>query len=201
MNRKKLLLNGLAALCAGLLITACNTSSNNAPANSGAASPSGAKIGYVNSDSLFEKYLMIQDLEEELIAEKLEMQNQFQAEYTKLEQDYMDAQKGASQLSQEALAILQRRLGQREQELAQTQQNMETRLMQSENEKNEKYLKAIREFVDQYASENGYQIIYSFNGMGNVLYIDPAYDVTTEVLTALNDEYSKVKDETAEEQE
>lgn len=200
MNRKKLLLNGLAAICAGMFITACNNSNNSAPASSGTVSPSGAKIGYVNSDSLFENYLMIQDLEEELIAEKLQMQNQFQAEYSKLEQDYMDAQKGASQLSQEALAILQRRLGQREQELAQTQQNMETRLMQSENEKNERYLKAIREFVDQYAAENQYQIIYSFNGMGNVLYIDPAYDVTAEVIAALNEAYSKEKDETAEEE-
>jgi outer membrane protein len=200
MIRKNLLLNGLAALCAGLLITACSNSSNNAPASTGMISPSGAKIGYVNSDSLFENYTMIQDLEEELIAEKLEMQSQFQVEYTKLEQDYMDAQKGAAQLSQEALAILQRRLGQREQELAQTQQNMEARLIQSENEKNKKYLKAIKDFVDNYGAENGYQIIYSYNGMGNVLYIDSAYDVTAQVLTALNDVYSKENEETAEEE-
>ncbi len=196
MTRKNLLLNALAAISAAMLITACGNTS--APtASVGAISPSGAKIGYVNSDSLFENFNMIKDLEEELIAEKLQMQNQFQVEYQKLEKDYMDAQKGASQLSQEALGILQRRLAQREQELGQMQQQMEGQLMQSEGKKNEEYLKVIREYLDNYGAENGYQIIYSYNGVGNVLYIDSAYDITNFVVDGLNKTYESTQ-ETAE---
>lgn len=195
MTRKNLLLSALAAISAAMLITACgNTSTPNATV--GAISPSGAKIGYVNSDSLFENFNMIKDLEEELIAEKLQMQNQFQVEYQKLEKDYMDAQQGASQLSQEALGILQRRLAQREQELGQMQQQMEGQLMQSEGKKNEEYLKVIREYLDNYGAENGYQIIYSYNGVGNVLYIDSAYDITSLVLDGLNKTYESTQETT-----
>lgn len=188
-------MSALAAISAAMLITACgNTSTPNATV--GAISPSGAKIGYVNSDSLFENFNMIKDLEEELIAEKLQMQNQFQVEYQKLEKDYMDAQQGASQLSQEALGILQRRLAQREQELGQMQQQMEGQLMQSEGKKNEEYLKVIREYLDNYGAENGYQIIYSYNGVGNVLYIDSAYDITSLVLDGLNKTYESTQETT-----
>lgn len=195
MTRKNLLLSALAAISAAMLITACgNTSTPNATV--GAISPSGTKIGYVNSDSLFENFNMIKDLEEELIAEKLQMQNQFQVEYQKLEKDYMDAQQGASQLSQEALGILQRRLAQREQELGQMQQQMEGQLMQSEGKKNEEYLKVIREYLDNYGAENGYQIIYSYNGVGNVLYIDSAYDITSLVLDGLNKTYESTQETT-----
>lgn len=186
-NKKSLLTLGLS-IAAGLVISSCGETKTE---TSGAqiVSPNGAKIGYIHTDSLLQNYKMVKDLEDQLIQERLELEGQFQAEYQKLEKDYQDAQKGAAQLSPEALQILQRRLQEKEQQLAMTQRQMENQLMTSESEKNDLYFSKIRTFVDSFGIANGFQIIYNYNGVGNVLFIDSTYDITSIVVDELNKEY------------
>lgn len=176
------------AIAAGLVISSCGNQAAEST-HTPVVSPTGAKIGFIHTDSLLENYKMIKDLEDQLIQERLELEGQFQAEYQKLEKDYQDAQRGAAQLSPEALQILQRRLQEKEQQLAMTQRQMENQLLTSESEKNDLYFSKIRTFVDSFGIANGYQIIYNYNGVGNVLFIDSAYDITNVVVDALNKAY------------
>lgn len=188
MTNKKSLLTLGVAVAAGLVISSCGETKTEISSAQN-VSPNSAKIGYIHTDSLLQNYKMVKDLEDQLIQERLELEGQFQAEYQKLEKDYQDAQKGASQLSPEALQILQRRLQEKEQQLAMTQRQMENQLMTSESEKNDLYFSKIRTFVDSFGIANGYQIIYNYNGVGNVLFIDSTYDITSIVVDELNKEY------------
>lgn len=156
------------------------------------------KMAYVNTDTLFDKSLMLKALEEEFVAEKLMMENQFKTQYQKLEKDYQDAEAGASQLSQEALQILGQKLQQREQELMMQKQSMEQQLMQSEQDKNDAFYKETRDFVDQFAKANGYHIVYGYNGFGNVLYMDSQFDITAQVVAELNEKYEAEQNASAE---
>lgn len=193
----------VVALLSSLFLTSlssCNDqaesteSKSNVPVESTAAVVSGdLKIGYVNTDTIFEKNDMLNDLEEEFIQEKLTMENQFRTKYEKLEKDYKDAEAGASQLSEEALQILGMKLQQREQELMAEKQEMESTLMKSEQDKNTQFYNQIRLFLDDYAKREGYHMIYGYNGFGNVLYMDEQFNITELVVDSLNAAYSKTK--------
>lgn len=152
------------------------------------------KVAYVNTDSLFEQYQLLKDLEDQFVAEKLTMENKFRDKVNKLEQDYRDAEAGASQLSQEALQILGMKLQQREQALMEEKQAMEEELYKSEQEKNDQLFDDLRTFLDDYARNEGYHMIYGYNGYGNVLYMDDQFNITNIVVDSLNIAYNKKKE-------
>jgi len=159
------------------------------------------KFAYVNTDSLSNRYEMIKDFEEEILQERLEMESQLQGMVRSLEKDYTDAQAGAAGLSDEALAILQQKLGQKEQQVMQQKSQMEERLMRSERDKTGRYLDRVQNFLTEYGTAEGYDIVYGFNGLNNVLFIDKAYDITDAVVDSLNSIYAREKAETALESE
>lgn len=185
----------IVAITIGISSWSCQSSTEPQKSDAGASQPGekSLRIAYVNSDSLLEKYQMLKDLEDEFLAEKLNMENEFRRHVEQLEKDYMEAEREAPSLSQEALQILQRNLAQREQELMQKKQLMENELLQSEQEKNDRYYTRIRKFLDAYGKRNGYDIIFSYNGFGNVVYMNEAYDITDIVVDSLNARYQTEK--------
>ena len=193
-----------------LTLSSCDKGSNETNTTEGTtveATPSNAsivngdlKVAYINSDSLFARYDLYKDLEEEFIEEKVMAENSFKSKVAALEKDYQDAQAGAAQLSEEALQILGAKLQQREQQLMGEKQQMESILMQSEQNKNDKLYEKLRAFLDDYASAKGYHMIYGYNGFGDVLYMDSQFDITDQVIDSLNSSYSasKIAEVTAE---
>lgn len=152
------------------------------------------KVGYVNTDSLSAQYELIKDVQDEIIAEQMRLEGQYQILVQGLQRDYNDAQAGSAGLSQEALAILQQKLAQKEQDVMMQKSRMENQLMEMEQNKTEAYLEKVQTFISDYAKSNGYDIIYGYNGLNNLLYIDKGYDVTTQVITALNEAYQLEKE-------
>ncbi|MEQ9187389.1 MAG: OmpH family outer membrane protein [Cryomorphaceae bacterium] len=184
--------------------SACNTGNSDAKAEAGKGSESAPikevnsgslKFAYVNTDSLSSRFDMIKDFEEQILQERLEMENQLQGMVRSLEKDYTDAQAGASQLSDEAISILQQKLAQKEQQVMQQKNQMEERLMRSEQDKTGRYLDRVQTFLKDYGKAEGYDIVYGFNGLNNVLFIDEAYDITDQVVDSLNSIYASEKPE------
>ncbi|MDA7836426.1 OmpH family outer membrane protein [Salibacteraceae bacterium] len=151
------------------------------------------KFAYVNTDSLSFSFDMIKDLEEEIVQERLQMENQLQAMVKDLENDYTAAQRESAGLSQEALSILQQKLSQKEQGIMQQRDGMESQLMRSEQLKTSAYLEKVQSFLDEYAKSEGYDMIYGYNGLNNLLYIDKSYDITGIVVDSLNAKYQSQK--------
>jgi len=185
---------------AALLFSACNNTETpvkvetpNVETPSKAMADGTLKFAYVNTDSLSFKYDMIKDLEEQIVQERLQMENQLQAMVRDLENDYTAAQRESAGLSQEALGILQQKLSQKEQGIMQQRDGMEAQLMRSEQQKTNEYLEQIQQFLDEYAKANGYDMIYGFNGLNNILYIDKSYDITNQIVDTLNARYQAQK--------
>lgn len=191
------------ALCTAFafIFTACNDATEKSPSEksitpnevSAAAADGSIKFGYVNTDSLSAQYEMIKDLEEKILSKRMQMENDLQSMVKDLEKDYTDAQQGAAGLSQEALAILQQKLQQKEQGIMMQRDRMEGELMQFEQDQTTAYLKTVHEFLDEYAKAKGFDMIYGFNGLVNLLYIDKSYDITNEVVDSLNVIYANSK--------
>lgn len=173
------------------------TESNQSEAAAGKTINTGTmKVGYVNTDSLASQYELIKDVQDEIVAEQMKMEGEYQAMVQGLQKDYNDAQQGAAGLSQEALAILQQKLAQKEQEVMQQKSRMENQLMQMEQERTANYLERVQGFISSYAKREGYDMIYGYNGLNNLLYIDKGYDLTRPIIEALNTAYRSEKDST-----
>jgi len=185
----------LAAACAAFLVVSCSesTSKEDKSANKAKDTPplsSDLKMAYVNTDTLLDNYEMLKDLEEEMLQEKLALETQFRGKVEQLEKEYAYAQQESKNYSQEKLQMLQMEFAQKEQDLMQQKQEMEKQLISSEKEKNDRYYGKIREFLDDYAAQEGYHVIYGYNGFGNVLYMNPQYDITDVVIDSLNSIYN-----------
>jgi len=188
-------------ILSSLLLTACNNSNTsdekpaeNVATQEGKTVQTGTmKVAYINTDTLSSRYELIADVEEEIIARRMTMESQYQSLVQDLQKDYNDAQQGAAGLSDEALAILQQKLAMKEQQVMQQKSMMENDLMQFEQEKTTAYLEKVQGFIADYAKEHGYDMIYGFNGLNNLLYIDKGYDVTDDVINAINVAYQNEK--------
>jgi outer membrane protein len=159
------------------------------------------KVGYVNTDSLAAQYELIKDVQDEIVAEQMKMEGEYQSMVQSLQKDYNDAQQGAAGLSQEALAILQQKLAQKEQEVMMQKNRMENQLMQMEQERTANYLDKVQGFIADYAKSNGYDMIYGYNGLNNLLYIDKGYDLTRPIIDELNEQYRSERDTAAAEKD
>ena len=99
-----------------------------------------------------------------------------------------------NQITQEEYNNEQARLGKFQQDI----QDLQTRLSNTLQEEYAKELQTltdtIQSFMKSYAKEKGYDfILCKSSGIDQVLYADEAYDVTDEVVAALNKRYAKDK--------
>ena len=82
------------------------------------------------------------------------------------------------------------RIQKQQQELQELQQKL-TNELAAENQKNTLELRdSINAFLKVYNQEKGYDLIISNSGFDNLLYGNPAYNITNEVVEGLNARYN-----------
>ena len=70
-------------------------------------------------------------------------------------------------------------------------QNRLTNELAAENQKNGLQLRdSINSFLKIYNKDKGYSLILSNTGFDNLLYADPAYNITNEIVEGLNKRYN-----------
>ena len=134
------------------------------------------------------------DLEEEFTKKRANAESTINAKgknFTAQLQDF-NRKYQSNQFTQQQFEAEQARL----QKLQQDLQDLEARLSNSLQEEYQKEFQAltdtIQNFTKSYAKEKGYDfILCKSSGIDNVLYANEAYDVTDEVVKALNKRYSK----------
>ncbi|GAB4199253.1 MAG: hypothetical protein Fur0023_01310 [Bacteroidia bacterium] len=152
------------------------------------------KIAFVNIDTLNEKYLYIADYVKMMKKRKDALEAQLQAMMTNFQQEYESFQQSvqAGIAPQAELEKQKRKLEQQQKEIQNKQLQMDNLALELQ-EKNEQLQKDIKEFMKRF--NNGkYDYILSYSdALPNVLLANPQYDITKEVLDALNKEYLEKK--------
>ena len=159
-------------------------------------SPGQMKIAYVNLDSLNAQYLFITEKSAELEKSASAAEAKVKGESEKRQKEVDDlvlyAQKG--NLPADEQATVQNRLGQLQNELAQIQQREEEMLIQSEAALQEDLRKKLEVYTANYAKANGWDYIFSYQSTAPlILFANPIYDLTSEVVKGLNAEYETEK--------
>ncbi|HRG58397.1 MAG TPA: OmpH family outer membrane protein [Bacteroidia bacterium] len=141
---------------------------------------------YVNADSLWENFVLVKQMRKELEAEKKRFESKFEADYHKLENDYLALREKAESLSQEEGMKMQQDLMAREQKLTEYRQNESERLAKLEADKTEKIQKAITEYLTAQYSKSNYAYILGYSAGGGILFANDSLEITNEVVDGLN---------------
>ena len=194
-----LVLQGLLMGAVAATIMSCNNANNEnaaeeTPVKASSKEAPNYKIAYVLIDTLTSQYQKCKDLEEEFTKKRANAESTINAKgknFTAQLQDF-NRKYQSNQFTQQQFEAEQVRL----QKLQQDLQDLEARLSNSLQEEYQKEFQAltdtIQNFTKSYAKEKGYDfILCKSSGIDNVLYANEAYDVTDEVVKALNKRYTK----------
>ena len=190
MKRTNFILNGFLALATVLVFAQCTDKNNNASTTSnvapvaGVAGSSNMKIAYVEIDSLLTKYNFWNDLNEAMISKEENIRTTLNEKGKKLE---AEAREFERKLQNGGFASRERA----EQEQMQALQQKLSAELADENQKNSLQLRdSINSFLKIYNQNKGYDLIISNTGFDNLLYANPAYNITQEIIDGLNARYT-----------
>lgn len=198
-TKNTLVLSGLLMVALAATTVSCNNADKEAPAPAASSKASASKapsykIAYVQIDTLTSQYQKCKDLEEEFTKKRANAESTINAKgksFTAQMQEF-NRKYQSNQFTQQQFEAEQARLAKLQQDL----QDLQARLSNSLQEEYQKEFQAltdtIQNFTKSYAKEKGYDfILCKSSGIDNVLYANEAYDVTDEVVKALNKRYKK----------
>lgn len=146
---------------------------------------SGLKIAYVYMDTINLKYKMIPIIEDEIAAKEKQIQAQLESLQRRAIQWEKDWQAKGGPMSSEQEQYV--REGQEWQnKLAQAQQNAQMEIAQVQTQRMTQANKRMAYIMQEYANEKGYDFIISYQLGGQVYAVNPAYNVTKDIIERLN---------------
>lgn len=153
-------------------------------------------IAYINIDSLLMDYVFAQEANEKLMSKQEDARLQLNQKACSLQNDMAKFQHKLDNnafLSRERAESEAQRLQKRQQDL----QDLEAKLTQDIMLENQNLNLQLRDTLDNFLkvfnADGRYEMILSNTQSDNVLFSKPIYDITQEVVAALNDRYPKKK--------
>ncbi|QJD94921.1 OmpH family outer membrane protein [Mucilaginibacter robiniae] len=190
----------LSLLVAGT-IAACNqnkpadkTTTTSSPAAAPVAVDESAKIVFVNSDSLLNKYDYFKDMSARLETKGKAAQSDLQSKGQAFQREVAEYQKSAGTMTAEQRQATEQRLQRKQQELQAYQQNAGAQVQNETASEQSKLYEKVAEFLKVYAKDKGYKMVMTYQkGNSGILYGDPSLDITSDVVKKLNEAYAKDK--------
>ncbi len=194
MKKKNLIANGFFALAAIAVFTQCDNNKGTT-ANTGNVTPvegvSDIKIAYVEIDSLLTQYDFCKDLNETMMRKQEnvnatlnEKMKALDSEVREYERKYNNHVFTPERAQQEQTRLLKMR-----QDLEAQHQRLMAELQQESDKNNMQLRDSINSFLKEYNKAKGYSLILSNTGADNLLYADPALNITKEIIEGLNKRY------------
>lgn len=149
----------------------------------------GAKIAWANSDSVSKYYTLANELRKNLEEQKLSAQGTLETMYGKFEKKQKALEKEAPILGQTELQQKYQELQMLEQEILQKEQMLQQELSQNEYSATTGYISLTNEFMQEIGQKLGYDYVISFAAGGQLMYGNPALDITDEIISELNAAY------------
>ncbi len=194
MKRMNGALKAFMAMAVIALFAQCNNSGNaNVSGSSvaGNAGTTGMKIAYVDVDTLLTKYNFWNDLNEMMMRKEENARLNLNEKAKAFENEAKDFQRKLENnvYTRERAESEQARLQKKQMELQELQNRLANELQQ-EQQKNMLQLRdSINSFLKSYNKDKGYSLIISNTQFDNLLYADPMYNITQEIVDGLNKRY------------
>lgn len=154
-------------------------------------------VAYVNTDSLLLNYEMAKDLNEVLIKQQEDARTNIGEEARILDAEVREHQRKIQNngyLSLERAQSEEVKLQQKNQKLSELSNKLGNEISEHQMKVSEQLRDSIVNYLEEYNKIANYELIYSNTLGGNVLYAKEVYNITSEVLNALNKRYISSKE-------
>ena len=151
-------------------------------------------VAYLNVDSLLANYTFAQEANEKLMKKQEDARLKLNTKARTLQNEMMDFQRKLDNnafLSRERAEREQQRLLQKQQELQELEAKLTEDIMIENQKLNIQLADTLTKFLEEYNADGRYHMILSNNAKDNVLQAASCYDITDEVISALNARYTK----------
>ena len=99
-------------------------------------------------------------------------------------------EKERSGYSKKELSLKQELLANKQQQINNYQQAIQKQIQEEDKKATQTVVNDINDYVKEFGNKKGYKIIFGASGGGNIMYADKSADLTEEVLSGLNSEFS-----------
>lgn len=162
-------------------------------AESVAAASANLKIAYFNSDTVRENYELFKVEKVAMEADMKSAEDRLIGEQKQFQKEVQEFQQRAEFLTITERESREKKLGQKQQDLMQLEQNLTNDLQAKEADVNKRIFDNVEAFLKDYAKKNGFSYVVSYMPGGQIWYTNPALDITQDMLKHLNEEYAKNK--------
>lgn len=153
-----------------------------------------SNIGYINIDSLQDKYKLFEELTQKLKAKQTKYENEIAAKMTAFEKKVKDFQLKAPSMSQFEGQTKQQELAEEEQKLYKLREDFTVKFQEEEAKLNEEFQKTVKDYIKKHNQSTDFDIIIGASQVGNiVLDHKPGIDITQIIVDGLNKEYNSKK--------
>jgi outer membrane protein len=157
--------------------------------------PKNKSIVFVNADSIFAKYELAKKAKSAAEEKAAVYQKAYQAKVDVFQKEYNEYMEkaGAGAYTKEQGLAIEEGLKKKKDDIMAMEQNQNKVMSEMENS-NTNVQKAIYNYLERFNKEHGYHCVLAYTKTGGgVLGVNDSLDVTRQVLTGLNAEYSATK--------
>lgn len=153
------------------------------------------QVAYINSDSVLKHYDYIKASAEILEAKKKRVEQDYVNRAQNLQGEITAYQRNMNNMTIGQVRALEEDLAKKQQNLQLFEQRITQELMNDQAKLNEELYKRVTEFLKNYGREKGLQLVLKLDTGSDVLYGQPALDITNDVIAGLNEAYKAEKAE------
>ncbi len=190
MNKKNFILSGVIAFGTLTMLTQCNgnTSTNEVTPATGV---SGMKIAYVEIDTLLTQYNLCKDMNEVMLKKQENIQATLNEKKSAIEKDIQEFQRNYENhvYTQERAQAVQQQILKKQQDYEALVAKLSNDFTAESNRVNMQLRDSINSFLKIYNQNKNYDLIISNTAYDNLLYANPAYNITKEIVDGLNARY------------
>jgi len=148
-------------------------------------------IAYIDVETVMKEYKAMNDLESEAALRQQEMASELEALQGPFQAKVEEYYKNQASMSASKRAEAEQAL-QQEGQMIQGRQQQASQLLQQENlAKSEVLIKKMDSVVAEYAKSKAFSIVFGTQGNGTVMYGDEGLNISSDIVSALNENYSK----------
>lgn len=151
-------------------------------------------VAYLNLDSLLVNYNFAIDANERLMSKQEDARLKLNTKMRTFQNEYADFQRKVENrafLSQERAESEANRLQRKQQELEELNEKLQQELLIETQNLNLQLADTLTNFLEEYNADGRFHMIFSNTGKDNILMAGQGYDITADVISALNARYTK----------
>ncbi len=152
------------------------------------------KTAYVDMVKVMESYQKLKDTQDKFDRKQKDLSKKYDSLAQAFQLKYQDFLKRAQKMSKAAADKEYQKLAYEQQAIQMNQQRELSELQQQADKELKAVLDSLKNFFNDYGKAHGYDYIFSKNELNNLLYGKETYDITEQVIDALNDQSTQESD-------